>query len=453
MDTTWYTRIWIFFLYSFAGWLLNTVYLAAVRRRFVNTGFLNVPLCPAYGAGAVLATIFLSELRGHIFFLFLGGAILSSLVCLLTGLLLEHFFHRKWWDTTASAFQYEGYVSLPFAALCGVASAAVVELFNPLLYRLLSLLPAAPGHMLLGALCLILAADFLGSLTAVWQMRVRLRRIDQLSDNLQKMTDSLGNALTRRIQRRMMRAYPNLAPGKLLADAAQTQRRPRAQRAAVFASGCCFYKLFWLFLLGSLLGDLTETIFCYVSTGVLMSRSSLVFGPFSIVWGFGCALLTALLYHYKDKNDRYLFLAGTILGGAYEYMCSVLSELVFGTVFWDYSKLPFNLGGRINLLYCFFWGIAAVIWLRGLYPPLSRIIERIPRKPGVILTWLLVLFMAANMLLSAMALDRYSKRQSGTPPQTAVGAFLDEQFPDSRMNQIYPNAKRIDASGHPAAFR
>lgn len=100
-----------------------------------------------------------------------------------------------------------------------------------------------------------------------------------------------------------------------------------------------------------------------------MSRSSVLYGPFSIVWGLGCVLLTALLYKYKDRSDRYIFLAGTVLGGAYEYSCSVFTELVFGTVFWDYSHIPFNLGGRINLLFCFFWGIAAVVWLKG---PLSQ---------------------------------------------------------------------------------
>ena len=123
--------------------------------------------------------------------------------------------------------------------------------------------------------------------------------------------------------------------------------------------------------IGAFLGDITETIFCYTRTGIIMSRSSVVYGPFSIVWGLGCVLLTAFLYPYREKNDRYIFLAGTILGGAYEYICSVFSELVFGTVFWDYSAIPFNLGGRINLLYCFFWGIVAVVWLKMLYPILS----------------------------------------------------------------------------------
>lgn len=92
--------------------------------------------------------------------------------------------------------------------------------------------------------------------------------------------------------------------------------------------------------------------------------------------GLAIALVTALLYKYKDKGDRFLFLTGTLLGGAYEYFCSVFTELVFGKVFWDYSKIPFNLGGRINLLYCFFWGIAAVVWFKILFPPVEKWIEK-----------------------------------------------------------------------------
>lgn len=75
-----------------------------------------------------------------------------------------------------------------------------------------------------------------------------------------------------------------------------------------------------------------------------MSRSSVVWGPFSIVWGLAIALVTAMLYKYRNRSDGFLFLAGTFLGGAYEYFCSVFTEMVFGTVFWDYSEIPFNLG-------------------------------------------------------------------------------------------------------------
>ena len=149
-----------------------------------------------------------------------------------------------------------------------------------------------------------------------------------------------------------------------------------------FARGVNFYKLFWVFIIVSFLGCLVETVFMLLTRGELQNRSGVIYGSFSLVWGLGAVMFTAVLYKYKDRSDRYVFLAGTILGGAYEYACSVFTELVFGTVFWDYSKIPFNLGGRINLLYCFFWGIAAVVWMRVLYPRLSDWIEKIPKKAG-----------------------------------------------------------------------
>lgn len=73
-------------------------------------------------------------------------------------------------------------------------------------------------------------------------------------------------------------------------------------------------------------------------------------------------------------------------------------------VFWDYSAIPFNLGGRINLLYCFFWGFAAVAWFKVLYPPISAAIEKLPRRFGTVLTWALCVFMAADMVVSSAAL-------------------------------------------------
>lgn len=107
-----------------------------------------------------------------------------------------------------------------------------------------------------------------------------------------------------------------------------------------------------------------------------MSRSSLVWGPFSVVWGLALAMATVLLRQNQDKSDRYLFAFGTVLGGVYEYVCSAVTELLFGTVFWDYSKFKFNLGGRINLLYCFFWGIAAVMWMRYGYPLVLKLMKK-----------------------------------------------------------------------------
>ena len=175
-----------------------------------------------------------------------------------------------------------------------------------------------------------------------------------------------------------------------------------------------------------------------------MSRSSVVWGPFSIVWGLAIALVTAMLYKYRNRSEGFLFLAGTFLGGAYEYFCSVFTEMVFGTVFWDYSEIPFNLGGRINLLYCFFWGIAAVVWFKCCYPFISRMIEKLPVILGKVSTWALILFMCCNITVSCMALARYGERQEGMAAASDWQTWTDAHFPDERVERIYPNAIRVE---------
>ena len=69
-----YELLWFFFTYAFAGWVIGTALAAVREKKFVDVGFLYGPLCPAYGLGGVVFALFLTELKAHLFFLFLGGA-------------------------------------------------------------------------------------------------------------------------------------------------------------------------------------------------------------------------------------------------------------------------------------------------------------------------------------------------------------------------------------------
>lgn len=442
MVYSFYEIYWFFFIYSFIGWSGEVCIAAFNKKKFINRGFVNGPLCPVYGIGAAAFSIFLPELRGNLFFLFLGGVILASFIEFTTGALLEKVFHKKWWDYSKIRFNFEGYICLRYSVLWGIFAVLIIYFVNPFFAYLLSLLPYLPGVIVLWVLGGMLMADALGTTLAILGMQKRMRQIAQLTEEMGKVSKLLENAITRRITGRMEKAFPALD--------AKNLKGQEKQKSKIFAEGCCFYKLVSLFLIGAFLGDVTETIFCLITTGRLMSRSSVVYGPFSIVWGLGCALLTAVLYRIKDKSDSYIFMAGTLLGGAYEYICSVFTELLFGTVFWDYSGFRFNLGGRINLLYCFFWGIAAVVWMKLLYPRLSKWIERLPIRIGRILCNLMIVFMTFNCLLSALALSRYEERQRMEAVEieaenaSGLDMFLDSHFDNERMEKIYPNAKLVE---------
>ena len=439
MEYTVYQLAFFFFIYSFAGWCIEVCCAAIQKRKFVNRGFVNGPLCPIYGSGAVLFAIFLPELKEAPFFLFLAGAILASILEFTTGALLEKLFHRKWWDYSDIKWNYEGYVCLPVSLIWGGCAVILNMFLNPLLVKLLGIMPKLLIVIIMIALTVVLVLDTVGTTLPIRGLQKKQVQLAEFTEGVSQVSKLLENAITRRIQKRMDKAFPMLEIPKI-----KRQKRTK-EKETVFAEGCSFYKLASLFFIGAFLGDITETIFCLITAGKLMSRSSVVYGPFSIVWGLGCAFLTAILYRIRNKNDSYIFIAGTLLGGVYEYICSVFTELVFGTVFWDYSKFAFNLGGRINLLYCFFWGIAAVVWMKLLYPRLSTWIEKIPMKAGKIICTVMLVFMIFDCLLSAMALARYTERNTtGKQAQNEVESFLDEHFGDERMERIYPNAKIVD---------
>ena len=442
MEYTAYELLWFFLVYAFLGWVAETVLAAAKRRRLINRGFLNLPLSPVYGLAAVLFSVFLPELRSAPFFLFLFGMVIATALELFTSVFLQKLTGERWWDYSNHRFQFEGYISLTYAIVWGISALLCIFVGNPILAALTDLIPRQIGDIILLASYILLAVDMTASFAALFQLGKSVREPSELSRLLRRLTDALDNAVTRAVQRRVARAYPGLDREHLREKAAA---KTPPERDNVFAKGCGFHKMVYLFLIAAFLGDIIETIFCRLTTGVWMSRSSLVWGPFSIVWGFGAVLLTAVLYKYRDRSDRYVFLVGTVAGGAYEYICSVLSELVFGTVFWDYSHLPFNLGGRINLLYCFFWGIAAVVWLKGIYPRLSGWIEKLPMSVGRAGTWIIVVFMLVNMAASALALARYTERvTTGAPAENALETLLDQRFPNERMERVYPNAILVE---------
>ena len=426
-----YELIWLFLIYSFLGWMLETILAATEQRRFVNRGLINGPLCTIYGVPIVILTIFGQELP--LFWLFLGAMIVATVTEWISGHMIERFYHERWWDYSNVKWNLDGYICLPASLVWGVLGTISMRWGNGLLIRLYGFLPEGIGHLLVWILAGMLVLDVTATIFALSGIGRSTQKWEAVDSWFTSISLRIGQWLYGHVDRRIHRAYP------------KTVRVEKPQRdKTVFAAGCCMQKLVWLFFIGCLLGDITETIFCRITAGVWMSRSSLVWGPFSIVWGFAIAAVTDLLYTYKDRSDRFLFLMGTALGGAYEYLCSVLSEMVFGTVFWDYSGIPFNLGGRINLLYCFFWGFAAVAWFKIFYPVISGWIEKLPIGAGRILTWVIVVFMCCNMAVSTMALIRSNERSQGIPATQSWQQTMDERFPDERMEKIYPNAIKVE---------
>lgn len=213
-----------------------------------------------------------------------------------------------------------------------------------------------------------------------------------------------------------------------------------------FASGIDFYKLFWVFMIGCFFGVVVETLFCLVTHGYIESRQGLIYGPFNPVYGFGAVVMTIVLHPIAHRRWYIIFVLSMILGGGFEYISSLIQQTTTGTVSWQYHQMPFNLGGRTSLQYSFYWGVLGLLWVKEIYPLMSKWIEKIPKRFGVPMTWILVVFMVANMTISVLAVNRWNERTEGIPASGGFEEFLDKTYPNDFLDKVYPNMVHVGHS-------
>ena len=215
----------------------------------------------------------------------------------------------------------------------------------------------------------------------------------------------------------------------------------REKQEAHFAQGMTFYKLFWVFFVGCFAGVVLETIYCLIQRGHYESRVGLIYGPFNLVYGIGALCLSGALYQFRNRGRVFSFVGGFVVGSVVEYACSWFQEVCFGSTSWDYSNMPYNLNGRICLLYSIFWGILGIFWIKDIYPRMAKWILKIPNKIGKPLTWVLLVFMVFNSVMTLFTSLRWTARREGVEPRNAFEAYLDEHYPDERMQKIFANAE------------
>ena len=412
--------------YSFLGWVVEVTYYAVARRRFLNRGFTSLPLILSYGVTFDLLIIVLPTLQGNHVLALIATLVISSVVDSVFDWVTRLLSKKIRWEAERERL-FSGSGSGILVSIAIAAALYLVYLVvHPLLMTVQMILPDLLLKIIVFAVAALMALDFISVIVVL-----RTGRTTRFESEQRSMSTRLAGDISEHVWGRLQRAYPGI---ESVSD--------EQAGGYVFAKGLCIDKLIWVFLVSALIGDLIEMCYCRLTGGVWMSRSSVLYGPFSIVWGLGAVVLTVTLQRLAGKADRHVFLGGFIIGGVYEYMCSLFTEIVFGTVFWDYSYMPLNIGGRTNVLYCFFWGVLSVIWIKIIYPRMSDLIEKLPVLAGQLITWAIVILMVCNGLLTGAAMLRYKARDTHPEPANVVDAFLDETYDDAFMEKRWPNMIR-----------
>lgn len=461
--------LWDFVFFSFIGWCIDEVYYLITEKEFANRGFLASPFSPMYGFAAVIIDLVFSPIQNLPWAVFFGSILLLGILKFLTALFLDKVLHFKMWDYSNLPLDIKGYICVPLVVLWGFVSLILVSFVMPIMRIFILLIPTWLSLAITLSIMFIMLIDAIVTFITIFKLQKHLKEMDDVSklieeDAPETPTEELKEKynkllLTNNIfRRRLVTAFPDMQSvsyseqlviiriklNEIKASNLQEYENIYTnEEEKPFAYGLNFNKLFWLFIIGCFFGTVLETIWAIVTLGHFEFRVGLVYGPFIPVYGGGAVLITLCLYKLYKAKDVIIYIASAIIGAAFEFFCSYFQEMFFGTVSWDYSNTPFNIQGRTNLMFALIWGFLGLVWVRYFYPLCSKLIEKIPKRIGNLVTIALVIFMIFDVFMTCTGLQRADERAKELPATNVFAEYLDEHLDDEYLQMIFPHMTNV----------
>ena len=161
-----FTSYAYFIVYSFMGWIWETVITTIDTGTLQKRGFLDVPILPIYGFAIVFIVTLFYKRGFSTPKIFLGSALITTIQEFITSWALEKIFHQRWWDYSQMRFQIQGRICLLGAITFGVASVLIVLLIHPVVESAITKFFAQEKSrkLCIISLCLILLDTILTSI-------------------------------------------------------------------------------------------------------------------------------------------------------------------------------------------------------------------------------------------------------------------------------------------------
>lgn len=178
---------------------MEVSFQAVKTGRFINRGFLNGPLCPIYGFGALGVIYFLTDIgKTNKLVLFFGSVFIATALELVGGFLLEKIFHKKWWDYSEMRFNLGGYICLEFSILWGLACFVLYEAVHPLIQRLFAFLNPKFIFYIDIILLIIFAVDMVQTILTLVGLNKKFKKLNSASQDIRDVSDDIGKRVYER---------------------------------------------------------------------------------------------------------------------------------------------------------------------------------------------------------------------------------------------------------------
>jgi cardiolipin synthase len=172
------------------GWIYETCLVSLQKRTLINRGFLNGPIIPIYGCGALLIYLVFWDSRDKLLFVFLGGMLLATMLEYITSMLMELLFHTRWWDYSHIKFNIKGRVCLVVSFFWGILALLMVHVIHPGVHSLINTIPRNIGELLGYVIIPLVLADIITTVISSMKLDQILAKLQNLR---QDMTEYIGS--------------------------------------------------------------------------------------------------------------------------------------------------------------------------------------------------------------------------------------------------------------------
>ena len=167
-----------------------------------------------------------------------------------------------------------------------------------------------------------------------------------------------------------------------------------------------YYSILYFFVYG-FLGWCTEVIFAAFKQHRFVNRGFLN-GPICPIYGVGVTLVIACLEAFQS-NLLLLYISSVILVTLLEGVTGWAMDKLFHNKWWDYSKLPFNIGGYVCLLFSLIWGVACIFIVYFVHPLIHQVLSLIPHTAGIALIAILGIALLSDIIVTTSAIVKFNQ--------------------------------------------
>ncbi len=209
--------ILFFFVYSFLGWCLEVICKLITEKRFINRGILIGPVCPIYGYGVLIMTLFFRKYLNDPITLFILIIVSCSILEYFTSYFLEKVYHTRWWDYSTKKFNINGRICLETMIPFGILGLLIMNYMNPIVFNLLNILPNYLIYILSTIFLITYIIDNIISCKIIYNIQKLSKEIQSKQiikkDDTERITRLVRKQIEKSMKlldRRLIHAFPHL---------------------------------------------------------------------------------------------------------------------------------------------------------------------------------------------------------------------------------------------------